>query len=341
MQLMTMVFPKLEELSKEGEFGREKINQYTRFLTVPLAALQSVGMYALLRSQGVIGNLPPTTLLAMIITMTAGTILLMWFGELISEFGIGNGISLLIFAGIVGRLPVVAAQTLNIASDQLFFTIAAFGVVGLLVVAGIVFINEAVRQIPVQYAKRVRGNRVYGGQASYLPLRLNQAGVIPIIFAVSIVLLPTLIGQFLAQFPNPIVSQVATSLSIAFNANGLIYNAVYFLLVIGFTYFYTAVTFNPQKISGEIQKYGGFIPGIRPGSPTAAYLNYILTRITLAGAIFLGFIAILPSVFQNLTGIAQLTIGGTGILIVVSVVLETVKQIEAQLLTRSYESFLK
>lgn len=341
MQLMTMVFPKLEELSKEGEFGREKINQYTRFLTVPLAALQSVGMYALLKSQGVIGNLPPTTLLAMIITMTAGTILLMWFGELISEFGIGNGISLLIFAGIVGRLPVVAAQTLNIASDQLIFTIAAFGVVGLLVVAGIVFINEAVRQIPVQYAKRVRGNRVYGGQASYLPLRLNQAGVIPIIFAVSIVLLPTLVGQFLSQVPNPIVSQLATTLSQAFNANGFIYNAVYFLLVIGFTYFYTAVTFNPQKISAEIQKYGGFIPGIRPGSPTAAYLNYILTRITLAGAIFLGFIAILPSIFQNLTGIAQLTIGGTGILIVVSVVLETVKQIEAQLLTRSYESYLK
>lgn len=341
MQLMTMVFPRLEELSKEGEYGREKINQYTRFLTVPLSALQSIGMYALLRSQGVIGTLPPQTLIAMIITMTAGTIFLMWLGELISEFGIGNGISVLIFAGIVGRLPVTIGQTVNIVNDQLIFNILAFGVVGILVVAGIVFINEAVRQIPVQYAKRVRGNRVYGGAASYLPLRLNQAGVIPIIFAVSIVLLPTLFGQFLQQVPNPIISSLAGTLVTLFQANGLAYNVVYFMLVIGFTYFYTAVTFNPQKISGEIQKYGGFIPGIRPGAPTASYLNYILTRITLAGALFLGIIAILPSIIQQITGIASLTIGGTGILIVVSVVLETVKQIESQLLTRSYEGFLK
>lgn len=341
MQLMTMVFPKLEELSKEGEFGREKINQYTRFLTIPLAALQGVGMYALLRSQGVIGDLTPFTLLAMIVTMTAGTVLLMWLGELISEFGLGNGISLIIFAGIVGRLPVFIGQLFNIVSDQLVFSLLVFVVLGILVIAGIVFINEAVRQIPVQYAKRVRGNRVYGGSNSYLPLRLNQAGVIPIIFAVSIVLLPTLIGQFLQQVPNPAISSAASFLSNAFVANGLVYNAVYFFLVIGFTYFYTAVTFNPDKIAGEIQKHGGFIPGIRPGNPTASYLNYILTRITLAGAIFLGTIAILPSIMQNLTGIDSLTVGGTGMLIVVSVVLETVKQIEAQLLTKSYEGFLK
>ncbi len=340
LQLLTMVFPKLEELSKEGEFGREKINQYTRFLAVPLASLQSIGMYALLRNQGVIGLLPPFTLLAMIITMTAGTIFLMWLGELISEYGIGNGISLLIFAGIIGRLPVAFTQTVRVVNQEFLVNTVVFAIVAIAVIAGIVFINEAVRQIPVNYAKRVRGNKIYGGSSSYLPLRLNQAGVIPIIFAVSIVLLPSLFGRFLEQLPNPIISGIARFFVGAFNTNGLIYNLVYFILVIGFTYFYTAVTFNPQKISSEIQKYGGFIPGIRPGSPTASYLNYILTRITLAGAIFLGLIAVMPSIIRQFTGISSLTIGGTGILIVVSVVLETVKQLEAQLLTRSYEGFL-
>lgn len=339
-QLLTMVFPKLEELSKEGEFGREKINQYTRYLAVPLAALQSIGMYALLKNQGVIGNLAPLTLLAMIITMTSGTVLLMWLGELISEFGVGNGISLLIFAGIIGRLPVALGQTANIINQELFFNMVVFVIVGVLVVAGIVFINEAVRQIPVSYAKRIRGNKIYGGSSSYLPLRLNQAGVIPIIFAVSIVLLPSLFGKFVEQVPNPVISGIARTMVSLFNTNGVVYNLVYFILVIGFTYFYTAVTFNPQKIATEIQKYGGFIPGIRPGSPTASYLNYILTRITLAGAIFLGIIAVMPSVFRQFTGISSLTLGGTGILIVVSVVLETVKQLESQLLTRSYEGFL-
>lgn len=341
LQLLTMVFPKLEELSKEGEYGQEKINQYTRFITIPLAALQSVGMYALLRNQHVIGNLPPVTLMAMIITMTAGTVLLMWLGELISEFGVGNGISLLIFAGIIGRLPVALSQTITIINQELLINAVAFTVVGIGVVAGIVFINEAVRQIPVHYAKRIRGNKVYGGSSSYLPLRLNQAGVIPIIFAVSIVLLPSLFGRFLEQVPNPFLANIARTFVGLFNTNGAVYNLIYFVLVIGFTYFYTAVTFNPQKISGEIQKHGGFIPGIRPGSPTAAYLNHILTRITLAGAIFLGVIAVMPSLVRQITGISSLTIGGTGILIVVSVVLETVKQLESQLLMRSYEGFLK
>lgn len=341
MQLLTMVFPRLEELSKEGEFGREKINQYTRFLTVPLSALQAVGMYALLKSQGVIGTLSPATLLAMIVTMTAGTLFLMWLGELISEFGIGNGISLIIFAGIVGRLPVVIGRTITIINQELILNTFIFAIVGLLVVAGIVFINEAVRQIPVNYAKRIRGNKVYGGSSSYLPLRLNQAGVIPIIFAVSIVLIPSLFGKFIEQVPNPMLAGAARAIVSVFNTQGVVYNLVYFILVVGFTFFYTAVTFNPQKISAEIQKHGGFVPGIRPGSPTAAYLNYILTRITLAGAIFLGTIAVLPSLIQGVTGVSQLTIGGTGILIVVSVVLETVKQLESQLLTRSYEGFLK
>lgn len=340
-QLLTMVFPKLEELSKEGEYGREKINQYTRFLTVPLAVVQSIGMYALLKSQGIISTQSPLTLVSMIVTMVTGTVLLMWLGELISEFGIGNGISLLIFGGIVGRLPVAIGQTLSVVNEEFFANTFIFLILAFLVVAGIVFINEAVRQVPVNYAKRVRGNKMYGGSTTYLPLRLNQAGVIPIIFAVSIVLIPSLAGRFIGLIPNKIVAEVAKTVVSIFRTDGIIYNVIYFLLVIGFTYFYTAVTFNPQKIAGEIQKHGGFIPGIRPGTPTAHYLNYILTRITLAGAVFLAIIAILPVVMRQVTGIANLTIGGTGILIVVSVVLETVKGIEAQLIMRSYEGFLK
>jgi len=340
LQLLTMVFPRLEELSKEGEYGREKINQYTRLLTVPLAAIQSLGMYALLKSQGIIIIFSPLTLISLIMTMTCGTILLMWLGELISEFGVGNGISLLIFAGIVGRLPVALGQTLSIITSELLVNVLIFTAVAILVIAGIVLINEAVRQIPVHYAKRMRGNKIYGGTTTYLPLRLNQAGVIPIIFAVSIVLLPQLIGQFVGLIPNKVLADAARTVVRLFNTNGIFYNAIYFFLVIGFTYFYTAVTFNPQKISSEIQKYGGFIPGIRPGMPTANYLNYILTRITLAGAIFLGLVAILPVILKQITGVASLTIGGTSILIVVSVVLETVKSFEAQLLMRNYEGFI-
>lgn len=341
LQLLTVVFPKLEELQKEGEAGREKINQYTRFLSIPLAAVQSLGMYALLRNQGIIDVLTPLTLVSLVTTMTAGTVLVMWLGELISEFGIGNGISLIIFAGIVGRLPVMVGQTASVVNQELLLQIGIFAVIAFAVVAAIVFINEAVRQLPVHYAKRVRGNRIFGGATTYLPLRLNQAGVIPIIFAVSIVLLPQLLGQFAANVPNPAIANFAKNLAATFNAQGVVYNLVYFILVIGFTYFYTAITFNPQKIAGEIQKHGGFIPGIRPGSPTAAYLNFVLTRITLAGALFLGTVAIFPTLARQVTGISALTIGGTSVLIVVSVVLETVKQLEAQLVMRSYEGFLK
>jgi len=340
-QLLTMVFPKLEELSKEGEYGREKINQYTRILSVPLAVLQSLGMFALLKSQGIIQIQSFLTIVSIITTMTAGTILLMWFGELISEFGIGNGISLLIFAGIVGRLPVAIMQTVSLVNQELIVNTLIFLLLAFLVIAGVVFINEAVRQVPVHYAKRIRGNKMYGGSNTYLPLRLNQAGVIPIIFAVSIVLIPSMLGRFVGLIPNKALADAANFIVKIFNTDGITYNLIYFILVIGFTYFYTAVTFNPQKIASEIQKYGGFIPGIRPGTPTANYLNYILTRITLAGAVFLGVIAVLPAIMNKITGINTMTIGGTGILIVVSVVLETVKSLEAQLLMRSYEGFLK
>lgn len=340
LQLLTMVFPKLEELSKEGEYGRQKINQYTRMLTVPLSVLQSIGMYALLKNQQIIEVFSPLALIAMIATMTAGTLLLMWLGELITEKGVGNGISLLIFAGIVGRLPVSLGQTATVATAQSVTNMLMFIILALVVIAGIVVVNEAVRQISVQYAKRIRGNRMYGGNTSYLPLRINQAGVIPIIFAVSLVLLPQIAGQFLAQTTNPTLASLGGTLSSLFDPSGVLYNVLYFLLVIGFTYFYTAVTFNPQKIADEIQKHGGFIPGIRPGKATANYLQYILNRLTLAGAMFLGIIAILPSLARQVTGVTTLLLGGTGVLIVVSVVLETTKALEAQLVMRNYEGFL-
>lgn len=341
LQLLTMVFPKLEALSKEGESGRQKINQYTRLLTVPLAILQSIGMYALLRSQGIISTLDAINTFSFIATMTAGTMLLVWLGELISEKGIGNGISLLIFAGIVGRIPVVFGQTISTANANNFFNLITFLVMGVLVIASIIFINEGTRKITVYYAKRVRGNKMYGGQSTHLPLRVNQAGVIPIIFAVSLVLLPSIVANYLTVSPNKILSGIATAISGLFNPSGPFYNGLYFLLVVGFTYFYTAVIFNPKKIAEEIQKYGGFIPGIRPGSPTASYLNYVLTRITLAGAIFLGIIAIFPTIARAFTNVQTLMLGGTGILIVVSVVLETIKAVEAQLVMRNYESFNK
>jgi preprotein translocase subunit SecY len=341
LNLLTMVFPKLEELSKEGESGRRKINQYTRFLTVPLALLQSFGMYALLRSQQIIGNLSPLELISFILTLTAGTMILVWLGELITERGIGNGISFLIFAGIVGRLPVVLGQTLTTATSQNTLNLAVFAVLGLVVVAAVIIVNEATRQIPVHYAKRVRGNRSTGAQSTHLPLRLNQAGVIPIIFAVSLVLLPSMMGNFLVSSQNPMLGNIGQFLVTWFNPNSITYNVMYFLLVVGFTFFYTAVIFNPKKIAEEIQKYGGFIPGIRPGTATANYLNYILTRITLAGACFLGLIAILPTIAQAFTQVQTVLVGGTSLLIVVSVVLETYKALEAQLVMRNYEGFLQ
>lgn len=341
LQLLTMVYPKLEQLQKEGESGRQKINQYTRMLTVPLAVLQAIGMYALLKNQGIITNFLPLDIVSFIVTMTAGTMFLVFLGELLTEKGIGNGISLLIFAGIVSRIPVVFAQTASTINAQNLSNIAIFLGMGIFVIASIVLINEATRKIPIFYAKQVRGNKISQGSSTHLPLRLNQAGVIPIIFAVSLVLLPSLLSNYLSVSRNNILHNIGSFLNNWFNPNGVSYNLVYFLLVVGFTYFYTAVVFNPKKISDEIQKYGGFVPGIRPGTQTASYLNYILTRITLVGALFLGTIAIFPTIAQSFTNIQSLILGGTGILIVVSVVLESIKAIEAQLVMRNYEGFIK
>ena len=341
LQLLTMVFPKLEALQKEGESGRQKINQYARMITVPLAMLQAVGMYALLRNQGIIANLNVLSLVSLVVTMTAGTMLMVWLGELITERGIGNGISLLIFAGIISRLPVSFGQTATTLNAQNFFNVIIFAVMAIAVIASIVIVNEATRQITVFYAKQVRGNKMYGGQSTHLPLRLNQAGVIPIIFAVSLVLMPSLIANYLSVSKVAILHNIGASVAMWFSPEGFFYNALYFILVVGFTYFYTAVVFNPKKIAEEIQKYGGFIPGIRPGTSTANYLNYILTRITLAGALFLGIIAIFPTIARLFTNVQSLVIGGTGILIVVSVILETIKAIEAQLVMRNYEGYSK
>jgi preprotein translocase subunit SecY len=341
IQLLTMIFPALETLSKEGEQGREKINQYTRYLTVPLAVVQGIGMVTLLRSQSVITTLDPLTISAIVIGMTAGTIFEMWLGELISEYGIGNGISLLIFAGIVSRLPVTLTQTSTIVDQQQVLNLLIFAAMAFSVTAGIVFVNEGRRQVLVQYARRFLGGREVGGQSTYLPLRVNQAGVIPIIFAVSLVLVPSFAGQYLSRSPQPTLQAIGTWLVLNFQTNSLAYNLSYFILVIGFTYFYTAVIFNPTKISDEIKKSGAFIPGIRPGTATAAYLNYILLRITLAGALFLVIVAILPSIASQLTGITTLVIGGTGLLIVVSVILDTAKQFESKLIEKNYEGFLK
>lgn len=339
-QLLTMVFPKLEELSKEGEAGREKLNQYMRLLTIPLSFLQGFGMYSLLRSQGIIVSLAALPLFSLLLTMTAGTMLLMWFGELIDEYGLGSGISLLIFAGIVARFPVSFAQTASIMTADQLFNALVFVAMSVGLIVGIIFVDEATRRINIQYAKRIRGRRMYSGGTTYLPLKINQAGVIPIIFAASFLLFPSMIGNFLKGVENETVAGVANFLTTFFTPGNLIYNLVYFFLVIGFTYFYTTITFNPEKIADEIKKHGGFIPGIRPGKPTSQYLNYTITRITLAGALFLGLVATLPSIARSLTGVTTLMLGGTGILIVVSVVLETTKQLEARLIMRDYEGFL-
>ncbi|OGK11864.1 preprotein translocase subunit SecY [Candidatus Roizmanbacteria bacterium RIFCSPLOWO2_01_FULL_37_12] len=341
IQLLTAILPQLEKLSKEGEYGRHKINQYTRFLTAPLTLVQAVGIFVLLKNQKIIGTLAPLEFFSFIFTMVAGTYILVWFGELVSEFGLGNGISLLIFAGIVGRIPVVLGKTFAVFNQELIFNVLIFIILAMIVIGAIVFVNEAVRRIPVYYAKRIRGNRVYQGATNYLPLKLNQAGVIPIIFAVSFVLFPQLLGNFMQYVKNPLIAKSAALLIRLFNPSGFFYNFFYFILVIGFTYFYTVIVFNPQKIADEVQKHGGFIPGIRPGPATKQYLEKILYRITSVGAIFLGLIAILPAIVSKITSIQDLVIGGTGILIVVSVILETFKMIEAQLVMKSYDKFIK
>jgi len=339
MQLMTMIVPKLEQLYKEeGEAGRQKFNMWTRWLAVPLSVLQTSAMISLLKSQNVFMSLDKFQMTAIIIIATAGTIFLMWLGELITEKGIGNGVSFLIFAGIVASLPSTVSQLFLTFNSELFFTYLLILAVSLITVAGVVLVTEGQRNISISYAKRIRGNKTIGGSNTHLPLRVNQAGVIPIIFAVSIMLFPGMVATFLARVDNETVVKIANGVNNLFQ-NQVFYGVAYFVLVVLFTYFYTAVVFDPNKIAENLQKQGGYVPGTRPGKATSDLLHKIMNRITLAGASFLGIIAVLPLVVQGFTGINALTIGGTSILIVVSVVIETIKQIEGQLVMRDYEGF--
>jgi preprotein translocase subunit SecY len=341
MTLLNQTIPPLERLSKEGEYGRNKINSYTRMLTVPLALLQGVGVSVFMQRSGVLADFGPANLgltLAILATLTAGTLILMWLGELISERGIGNGISFIIFAGIVGRLPTTVKQTLEVQTN--YFALAVYAIIAVLVIAAIVFIQEGQRRVPVQYAKRVRGTRMYSGGATHIPLRVNSAGVIPIIFAISILLLPSQVAQYFTNSDTEWLKNVATGIVNAFQ-NTVLYNGAYFVLVVAFTFFYTAFTFIPNDVADNIKRYGGFIPGIRPGRPTAEFLGRVVTRITIAGALFLGIVAVMPTLIGDLTGVQTLRLGGTSILIVVGVVVETMKQLEAQLLMRSYEGFIR
>ncbi|OGY65281.1 MAG: preprotein translocase subunit SecY [Candidatus Harrisonbacteria bacterium RIFCSPLOWO2_01_FULL_40_28] len=336
MQLLTMIFPRLKELYyEEGEAGRRRFNRLSRFITVPLSAIQAYGLLNLLTAQGVIPRLSLSVLLWDVVIITAGSMLLLWLGDLITEQKIGNGISFLIFAGIVSGVPSFIQQTIASYSPQNLPVYIAFIILAVLVIAGVIFITEGERKVPVSYAKRVRGMKLYGGASSYLPLRVNQAGVIPIIFAISLLLFPQFAAQILAIF-SPDLSLRMTNFVNGVLGNQLIYGFIYFFLVFVFTYFYTAVVFDPQEISKNLQRSGGFILGIRPGEPTGQFLQKIISRTTLFGAIFLGIIAILPIFTQYLTGVSTLTLGGTALLIVVSVALEIRNQIESQLAIRNY-----
>ncbi len=339
MQLLTMVIPRLEQIYKEeGEAGRQKFNQWTRWITVPLASLQTIAMISLLRSQKILGALTGTEIFSIVAVSVAGTIFLMWLGEIITEKKIGNGVSLIIFAGIVASIPSNLVRIFSTWDPaQLFTYIILLAIIIASVGAGVVM-TEGQRNIPVSYAKRSRGNRMYGGTSSHLPLRVNQAGVIPIIFAMSIMLFPGMIANFLSQVSNPTIASLAKSAGNIFQ-NSWFHGIVYFILVVAFTYFYTAVVFDPNKISESLQKQGGYVPGIRPGKNTSDYLYKVMNRVTLSGATFLGLIAILPFIVQGITSIGYISVGGTGLLIVVSVVIETMKQIEGQLVMRDYEGF--
>ncbi len=341
MQLLTMIFPQLEALYKEeGEAGRQKFNQYSRILTIPLAVLQSYGMITLLNRQGIIPEFSLIQWITSISVITAGALFLMWLGELISEKGIGNGVSLLIFAGIVSGIPQSFKQIIITYDPSQIPSYIAFLVLAIVIITGVVVITEGRRNIPVSYAKRIRGHRMYGGVSTYLPLNVNPAGVIPIIFALSIMLFPGMIASFLSGTSIGWLAGAAQFIGRIFE-NAWFYGFFYFLLVVLFTYFYTAVTFDPKNVSNNLQKMGGFIPGIRPGRPTSQFLYFILNRVLLFGAFFLGTIAVLPSIVQGVTGVEAFgfAIGGTALLIIVSVILETIRQINSQLTMREYEGF--
>ncbi|MFW0862502.1 MAG: preprotein translocase subunit SecY [Candidatus Komeilibacteria bacterium] len=339
LQLMTMIVPALERLSKEGEAGRNKINQWTRWLTLPLAALQAYGFINILQRQSgldILGSMSSFEFGTAILTITAGTVFLMWLGELMSDKHVGNGISLLIFAGIVSGLPSALSKTIAVFDPAQIFNLVLFIVIALITIFVIVVITEGQRNVPVNYARRIRGHRAYGGVSTHLPLRVNMAGVIPIIFAISIVLFPPMIAQFFVRAQSAWLANGAQFIINLFQ-NQVFYGIFYFILVVAFTYFYTFIVFHPQQLAENLQKQGGFIPGIRPGRHTEEYIKNTVNRIILAGALFLGAVAILPIIIQPITGVSTMVIGGTSLLIVVSVVIESMKQIDSQLVMRDYD----
>lgn len=340
-QLLAMVIPKLEEMQKESEAGRQKINQYIRLATVPLAAIQAYSMLTLLKSQGIIPGWTSFDLVLMLISAAAGTILLMWIGELISEKGIGNGVSLIITLGILSGFPKQFRNTWAIVSSgdiSKIIGVVAFLLIFVVVMAAIVTITEAQRNIRVSYAKRLSGSRTLGSSDSYLPIRVNTAGVIPIIFAMSVMIVPGVIGKYLEQASTEWV-QTSAKFVVNLFQNNLFYGIFYFILVFAFTYFYTSVVFKPDQIAENLQKRSGFIAGIRPGTETKQYLSRIIGRVTFLGGLFLGFVAVLPFIVQAITGIDTLVLGGTGILILVSVVIETMRQIDSQVVMHTYDKF--
>jgi len=332
LQLLQLVSPKLEELSKEGEYGRAKINQYTRIATIPLAIVQALGMYGILHSQKIIGTLNIVTLTALVLSMLAGTMIMIFLGQLINQFGVGNGISMIIFAGIIARLPVSAIQTISItdfSNPQNGLNMIIFLALAIGIILAIVTVEEAVLRIPISYAKRA--------QTTYLPIKVDTAGVMPIIFAVSLATIPSLLGQYLGRIPNQFIASTALTISRIFQTSGYVYILFYFVLVIGFTFFYTSVVFKPKDIAEELRKSGGFIPGIRPGQATEKRLQYLINRVIAIGAVFLGLIAVSPSIISKFTGVTSLTIGGTSVLIVVSVVIELTRKIENVVQTYNYD----
>jgi len=348
IQLLTMVIPSLEALSKEGEWGRQRINYYTRILTVPLAFIEGFGMLQLLQKgtqSNIVSQMTPFQIVVFLFTVVAGTVLLMWLGELISENGIGNGVSLIISLGILSGFPNQIQRTFSlIAGGAVIDWSKALGFIIFLLltaaaVALIVFINEAQRNIPIAYARRIRGSASYGGVESHLPLKVNMAGVIPIIFALSLMVFPGVIANIFKMARSAWLSNASTFVANLFQSNNLFYGIFYFILVVLFTYFYTYVIFHPKEVAENLQKQGAFIPGIRPGPNTANYLSHVSNRILIAGAIFLGLIAVLPFIVQAITKINTIVLGGTGLLIVVSVVLETYRQIQSQLIMRTYDDY--
>ena len=332
MQLLALVVPQIEELQKEGEYGRAKINQYTRIATIPFAIINGFGMFTILKSQNIITNFTPLTVIGMIFSMLAGTMIMIFLGEMINLYGVGNGISMLIFAGIISRLPIGFIQTFSItdfSNPQNTLNIIILAAMAVALIFCIVLVEESILRVPINYAKR--------GQSTYLPIKINTAGVMPIIFAVSLATVPSLLGQFLGKASNPFIASTATTIANIFKTDGYLYMIFYFILVMGFTYFYTSVIFKPKDIADELRKSGGFIPGIRPGLSTENRLKYLINRVIVIGSVFLGLIAVAPSIVQKITGITTLTIGGTSVLIVVSVVIELTRKLENVVQMQNYD----